>query len=383
MALWPARADDPADLYQRMYILIQEADSLDASGQGGPALARYREAQTVLRDLKKENPIWNAQAVSYRFNYLAGKIAALTEKAAKPATASPPPELQQPQPEARPIPAASKSRAKLLDAGAEPRKVLRLHPQPGDKQTLSVTIKTAMDIQAGQTPGQRMKMPTIRMTRETTVKSVSPEGDILYDATISNADVAEEAGANPQIAQVLKSALSGLKGTSGSGTTSDRGFVKETGTKTAASSDPQLRLFIDQMGETFARFQEVPLPEEAVGPGARWEVKMPVKSQGMTIDQTTAYELVSIEGNRVTVKDTVEQRAANQKFQSRIMPGLPLDLTKMVGKGSDDIALDLTRLMPRQGTSALVSEAVVEMNLGGQKNSVTVKTTVDLRFEGK
>ena len=382
MALWPARADEPADLYQQMYIFIQQADALDASGQTGPALAKYREAQAVLQNLKKENPIWNPQAVSYRFNYLAGKIAALAEKAARPATGGPTAGSQEAQPEAKPASAASAPQAKLLEAGAEPRKVLRLHPQPGDKQTMSLTMRIAMDIQAGQAPSQSIKMPTIRMTRDTTVKSVSPAGDILYDVVMGDAEVAAEEGANPQIVQALKSAFSGFKGLSGSATTSDRGFGKGTEMKTPAGSDPQLRQVVDQMRDSFARLS-VPLPEEAVGPGARWEVKMPLKSQGMTIDQTTAYQLVSIEGDRVTVKDTVEQRASNQKIQNPALPGLVLDLTKMVGKGSDDMALDLTRLLPRERTSTLVYELVMEMNVGGQKNPVTMKTAMDLRFEGK
>jgi hypothetical protein len=55
----------------------------------------------------------------------------------------------------------------------------------------------------------------------------------------------------------------------------------------------------------------------------------------------------------------------------------------MVGKGSDDMALDLTRLLPRERTSTLVYELVMEMNVGGQKNPVTMKTAMDLRFEGK
>ncbi len=382
MALCPARAEDPADLYQHMYILIQQADALDASGQSGPALAKYREAMTVLQNLKKEDPSWNSQAVSYRFNYLAGKIAALSEKAAKPATGSPTPGSQEAQPEAQPASAASAPQAKFLEAGAEPRKVLRLHPAPGDKQTLSLTMKIAMDIQAGQTPSQSMKMPTIRMTMDATVKSVSPEGDILYDMTMGNVDVAGEADANPQIVQLMKSAFSGFKGLSGSATMSDRGFVKGTEMKTPAGSDPQLRQVVDQMRESFARLS-VPLPEEAVGPGAKWEVKMPLKSQGVTIDQTDAIQLVSVEGDRVTVKETIEQRASNQKIQNPALPGSTLDLTKMVGKGNSEVVFDLTGLLPREGTSALVSELVMGMNVGGQKNTMTMKQAVDLRFEGK
>jgi hypothetical protein len=382
MALWPARADDPEALYQRMYILIQQADSLDASGQTSPALAKYRAAQTLLLNLKTENPKWNSEAVSYRWNYLAGKIAALTQKPVKPAAAGPTLGPQEAQPEAKPSSAASRPQAKLLDAGAEPRKVLRLHPEPGAKQTMGLTVKIAMDIQMAGMPNQSMKMPTIRMTMDTTVKSVSPGGDILYDVTIGNAEVAAEADANPQIAQAIKSALSGFKGLSGSGATSDRGFATETEMKMPAGAAPQLGQVFDQLRGSFGQLS-VPLPEEAVGPGARWEVKMSVKTQGMTIDQMTAYQLVSIEGDRVSVKDTVEQRASNQKIQNPAMPGLTLDLTKMTGKGSGDLAFDLTRLLPGEGTCAFISEAVMEMNVGGQKNAMTTKTTLNLRVEGK
>jgi hypothetical protein len=65
------------------------------------------------------------------------------------------------------------------------------------------------------------------------------------------------------------------------------------------------------------------------------------------------------------------------------MPGLTLDLTKMTGKGSGDLAFDLTRLLPGEGTCAFISEAVMEMNVGGQKNAMTTKTTLNLRVEGK
>jgi hypothetical protein len=382
LALLPARAEDPEDLYQRMYILIQQADSLDAGGQTGPALAKYQAAQTLLRTIKNENPNWNSEAVSFRFNYLAGKIDALTRKPAKPATAGPTRSSQQAQPEAKPPAAASTLRAKLLDAGAEPRKVLRLHPGPGAKQTLSMTIKIAMDVQAAGMPNQSMKIPTIRMTMDTTVKSLSPDGDILYDVTVGNAEVAAEPDANPQIVQVIKSAFSGFKGLSGSGAASDHGFAKGTVMKTPAGADPQLSQILDQVRESFSRLL-VPLPEEAVGPGARWEVKMPVKSQGMTIDQTTAYQLVSVQGDRVTVKDSVEQHASNQKIQNPAMPGLTLDLTKMVGTATGDLAFDLTGLLPREGTSTLTMEAVMEMNIAGQKSAMTTKTTQNLRIEAK
>jgi hypothetical protein len=369
-------------MYQRMYMLVQQADSLDAGGQSGPALAKYREAQTLLRTLKSENPRWNADAVSYRLNYLATKIAALAQQAAKPATGGPAPAPREAAPEAKASAPAAASPAKLLDAGAEPRRVLRRHPGPGAKQSVSLTMKLATDVQAGPAPSQSIKLPTIQITLDTTVKSVSPDGEILYDLTVGKADVAAGTDSNPQLTELLKPAFSALKGLSGSGSTSDRGFSKGPQIRTPAGSAPQLGQFIDLLKESLPGLL-VPLPEEAVGPGAKWEVKTPIKNQGMAIDQTTTYQLVSVEGDRLTLKDTVEQRASKQKVQIPAMPGLAFDLTRLTGKGSEDLTLDLGALLPREGASSLVWEAAMEMNVAGQKSALTMKTAQDVRIQGE
>src|SRR5207245_919833 len=126
-----------------------------------------------------------------------------------------------------------------------------------------------------------------------------------------------------------------------------------------------------------------PLPEEAVGPGAKWEVKMPLKSQGMTLDQTATYELVSIEDERVTAKTTLAQTAANQQIQSPAMPNLKLDLTKMNGTGAGDVILDLGRLVPVAGNVKLHSEMSMGMNTGGEKQSMDMKLDLTVHLEGK
>ena len=117
----------------------------------------------------------------------------------------------------------------------------------------------------------------------------------------------------------------------------------------------------------------VPLPEEAVGPGAKWEVRMPIKTQGMTIYQTTICELVSLEGERLTTKSAVVQDAANQKVQNPAMPGLKMDLTKMADKGTGELTLDLAKLLPAAGNSESHSESSMMMDMAGQNQAMTLK----------
>jgi hypothetical protein len=382
LGAWPARADGPDDEYLQIYNLIQQADSLNTDGKAAPAKAKYQEAQTALANFRKSYPEWNVKLVSYRLNYVAQKVAALTEKppaAAQSGTATGAPEAQ---PGAGAATPTSTTQVKLLEAGAEPRKVLRLHPSPGDKQTLSLTMKMAVETKMGEVETPAMKLPAMTINMDVTVKDVSDKGDIAYELVMGDTSIADEPGAMAQAVEAIKSALAGVKGMSATGTMSSRGFSKVTEFKVPPGADPQARQLMDQMKDSLSQLA-VPLPEEAIGPGAKWEVRMPIKSQGMTIDQTAVCELVSLEGERLTTRRTITQRASNQKIENPAMPGMKLDLTKMTGKGTGELSLDLGKLLPSAGTTDFHSETAMGLNMGGQKQAITVKMDLNLRLEAK
>jgi hypothetical protein len=276
----------------------------------------------------------------------------------------------------------SASPVKLLEPGAEPRKVLRLHPKPGDKQTLAMTMKIAMVTKIGEMEPPAIKLPAIKMTLETTVKGVAENGDISYEMVISDAGISDEPGVTPEIAEAMKGVFVGVKGLSGSGTTSSRGVSKRLEFKAPANVTPQASQFVDQMKDFYTQLA-VPVPEEAVGPGAKWEVKMPLKTQGMTIDQTAAYEVISIEGESLTTKSTIAQQAANQKIQNPAMQGMKVDLIKMTGKGTGEHTFDLANLLPTAGTGRVHTDTSMAMNMGGQKQPMSMKMDMDLHFEAK
>lgn len=224
----PAGADEPGDLYLRVLKIIQQADNLESGGQTGPALDKYREAWKVLQGIKKDNPAWNREAVTYRFNFVAEKLDGLSRKLATPAKTGPAAAAQESASDAA-------SPVKLLEAGAEPRKVLRLHPKPGDKQTLEVTFKTATGMGAG---GPSLKLPAIKLALNATVKSVSPEGDITCELAMGQASVLDEPGSAPKLVEEMKKAVSSFNGISGTLTLSDRGMVKGTQMKASLAPTP-------------------------------------------------------------------------------------------------------------------------------------------------
>jgi hypothetical protein len=271
---------------------------------------------------------------------------------------------------------------KLLAAGSEPRTVLRLHPAAGDKQTVTMTMKMGMDMGGAAKSTPAVNIPAIVMNMDVEVKSISADGDIFYTMTFNDATVADDTNTLPAIAAAMKTSLAGISGMTGTGEMSDCGIVKNVEMKLPATAAPQLQQTIGQMKNSF-NSSATPLPEEAVGPGARWEYRTMLKSQGMNIDQTVNCELVSIEGDRLTLRTTITQSAANQKIQNPAMPGLKMDLTKMTGTGDGTTTFDLGKLMPLSATLAEKTEVVMGMNVGQQQHAMDMKMNINVAIESK
>jgi hypothetical protein len=370
LATTPAPAATPSleEQYLGIYYQIQQADSFNANGQPARALAKYKEAQTNLATFQHAHPDWNTKMLSFRQSYLSDKIASLAQPASSAA-------------ESGGGAIAAPAQVKLLEAGAEPRKALRLHPAPGDKQSVTMTTKIGMDISAGEKQ-QAVKLPSMTLTLEATVKSVSANGDIAYETVISDMSAAEapESGETPD---AMKTAMDSIKGVKGAETMSNRGLTKSSSMKLpAASADPQVRAAFSQL-LSGGLSGGIPLPEEPIGPGAKWEVKRHTKAQGISQDHTSTYELVAIEGERLTVKTTATRQAPVQKIQNPAMRGMQVEVTKLTGSGDGSMTFDLTKVMPLEAAMDMQVTTVMDMSIGGQTQSMTTKMDQSMKLEAK
>jgi hypothetical protein len=377
------RAESLDDKYLQIHSLILDADALSASGKTDAALKKYQAAQTALAQFRQANPEWSKRIVAFRMNYLAEKLASLSQASA-PATATP----AQPSPSSsasNPPATAAKSggaQVKLIEPGAEPRKALRFQPAVGTKQILALTMNISMDMKLGGGAATPIKLPPTTMIMETTIQSVAPDGSFTYEALMQDITVAEEEGVMPQAAEALKAAMGGLKGLTTTGTVSSRGANLSTQATLPADASPLVKQSVEQMKETLANIS-LELPEEPVGVGAKWETKRSLKSQGMQLEQGTTYQITSIEGSRITAKTVVVQTAPKQKVEVSTMPGLKLDLNKYTGSGGGEVTLDLTRPMPVTAMAKMQAEQSLGINAGGQAQTMDMKMNIQVRMETK
>ena len=373
-SLAPAQADQPDDQYIHVYTLMTQGDTYSSKGNTALARAKYLEARRALLNLQQYYPNWNQKMVTYRLGYLDKKIAALTQPA--PAASEEATETQA-QSGNHMGGAPGKIQFKLLDAGGEPRQVLRLHPAAGDHQTLTMTMGMAMTMQMGEQAVPAIKIPTMRMEMDATVRDVSADGDISYDMVMNDSTVITNEDTMPMVAEAMKTSLDKLKGLSGTGKLSNRGFSEGTNMKFPIGADPEMVQTMDQMKESLANASS-PLPEEAVGPGAKWQVKMKLKSQGMTIDQTINYELLSVDNDQIRLGLTLTQNAAKQKIESPNMPGMKIDLTRMTGTGKGTNVVNLAKILPVSGTLDSHSEMVMGMDAGPQGKPMNMTMKMDI-----
>lgn len=380
-ATLPPDQQNPDEQYIRIMAIIDRADALQAAGQIDAAKAKYHEAQTNLVIFKAYNPMFDTKTVTYRLNEVTEKagtrprLPESTEPAVAPKTNS----------QAESGASGSKSMVKLIDAGAEPRQVLRLHVKAGDKQLAIMTMKMKMDMPApggGAAPSNSMNIPAMTLPMDVTVQSVAANGDITYQAVMGDAGVVDEPGVAPQVAQAMKTAIAKIKGLTTTGVMSSRGMSKKVDVKAPPDADPQLRESVAQMKQAMSNMG-VPTPEEAVGPGAKWEVKMPVVTQGMKLEQTADYQLVSAQGDQVNTTVTLAQNAANQKVQNPAMGNVQMNLIQLTSTGTGSVTADLSKLVALQATMNMQMDMNAEVTVGGKTQPFAMKMGMDISMESK
>lgn len=94
----------------------------------------------------------------------------------------------------------------------------------------------------------------------------------------------------------------------------------------------------------------VPLPDEAIGRGARWTVVTVLRQGGAAVKQTAKYELLERAGGRLTLAVDLRRVAEEQRVAR---PGLPegsaLDLVAMFRAVTGRVEVDLGAPLPVRG----------------------------------
>lgn len=259
-------------------------------------------------------------------------------------------------PEARAFPPPGAPEATTLVSAGTGERVLRFAPKADTSDKVRVDATVSSIAKAG---GQSMTFELgLDLTMASRVEEVEADGRFRVRSVID--DVKTRLGGD----------LAKMGGESAASMMAD--MMK--GIATAVTLDSRGRMLgmqlegdnpvMQQMQMGFDRgFQSgfVPLPEEAVGPGAEWDVLGHMDSMGVKARLAARYKLVALEGSRATLEVTMRGAADPQATE---MQGAIVELERLAITGSGTMTIDLER--PTRGEMDLTLELTAAMEAQGQ-----------------
>jgi hypothetical protein len=250
----------------------------------------------------------------------------------------------------------------VIESGAEPRRPLRLSPTVGEVQRERLTMSMTMEQTMNGTSLPAQRIPTVTMDMLTRVDDVRDDGLIEYAFEYTDADVETEPGTPPQMVEMMKRSMQSIAGTHGSVLVDRRGIMQETKTEVPDDAEPTARQQMEGIQSSFRQLS-APLPEGAVGVGARWTVERCMTLYGIRMTQVVTYSIASMEGDELTLNVMVTHTADTQQIEN---PQTDIRLEDFSGRGKGEIRMSLTKLLPLRARLSLTQDSTTRATYGEQ-----------------
>lgn len=274
------------------------------------------------------------------------------------------------------IPARKPPRIKLLDAGPAATEVMRLHPAAGQRETLEMTMGMEMKLRSGAKAMPSVALPTNRITFVVEVERVEADSIVVRHA-VEAYEVEPRPGTPATLVEQVRSSVAPLEQYRAVMRMDPRGAVLGGEAEIPRDLPASVHQAMQQMSESLGQVA-VPLPEEAVGPGARWRTTQDLEQGGMKLRQRGEYRLTSREGDRATLEVSLEQTLLDPEIEPPGMLGAKARVSRFTSSGQGTIELDLGHLAPTRFDMSVELSMAMDVTAMGQSQSLDMDTTISL-----
>ncbi len=277
------------------------------------------------------------------------------------ASASPPPSgAASADPPLVPSPKAS---VKLLDPGREPRRALRYAWHQDRTELMSIELSASIAVESSGLHSDTRLAP-LEIAIAIQPRSISPAGDSRFAWHVASAEVgALDASASPEMAQGWSAQLIPVAHLSGTASVSSRGISRglsvNLGSAGDAGTDQEMVAQVLQM----VRDAAAPLPEEPVGPGARWQKVTTLDARNGQAIQNDTFTLVTLQGDAGQLADVFAQTASSRAApapSTEPTRGAAAQPDQLLSSGDEKVRFDLNRLIAEtrlEGTTSMATSA--------------------------
>lgn len=262
----------------------------------------------------------------------------------------------------------------LVDAGAEPRRPLRLAPPVGAEQR----VELRMQMQIGMTLAAK-EIPPTPMPEVTVVLATSVErsGDaIRYAFRVAEAR-RSEGEFSQRVSKAVDQALEAMRQTKGTFEIDARGTIREANIDSPELPTPGLRPSLTGFQQSFGQLYPA-LPDEPVGVGAKWNAISHFDLGGVPVQQEATYALLRREGDEIELSVSFSQAASGP-----IDAGdeIQMNVTSFGGRGEGKVTLHLAKVAPLKGSAQSRSLTVSTLEVADRQR-VTMDMALDLHIDG-
>jgi hypothetical protein len=257
--------------------------------------------------------------------------------------------------------AVARSSVKLLDPGQAPRRTLRYAWRPERKELMALELRTGVSADTGG-ESKNIPLPPIHVTVAVEPQSVTPDGDLRFAWHVESAEVrAADAAAPDPMTEGWKAQLAPVAHLSGSAQVSALGISRGVSVDPGSAGDagPDAEMVVTVL-ELLRNDAVAPLPDEAVGKGARWQKLSTLDAKGAHATQTDTYTLADVPGDTGSLDDVFAQTVSPQALPPP--PGVqgpsPGRMDSLLMSGTAKLRFDLSRFVSQTTRDATTSVAV-------------------------
>jgi hypothetical protein len=267
----------------------------------------------------------------------------------------------------------------VLQEGKAPRAQLRLSPPAGSSENVAMTVRQS--IRQSGVSSASVNVPPIRANIAATLLDTTPSGDFHISFSYPSFDVLKGNGSNATTRQAVESALEGLQGLSGEMTLTAQGAVVDSSLAIPPDVDQSVGNVLDQLRDQL-RSTTVPLPEPAVGTGARWRVTTELSLAGIQARQVYEYTLKKRDGSRLVLDLRGTQTAEPQSVElPGQQAGIDVRVTRYKTTFRGTVVFDLSKLLAVSGRIKGDGDQEFRVDAGGQHGTLRQRVGLDVTMK--
>lgn len=266
---------------------------------------------------------------------------------------------------------------RIVDPGRAPRRVLRYDLHLAQYLSIELLTRTTTNLEmidpvAGKVV-RNSDIPTIREIMGIEVKEKLPDGSVRLAWKLDATSVLDDVPLDPKVRATLEATLATLVGMHGEARLSTRGVMSEATFAVPRDAPASVAQLMESMRDALTKLY-VPLPVDAVGLGATWEVASSFPMLGAKVGTTWRDHLTALDATSARWTTTIAMTARDQPITTQGMTGV---LHAMTGRGHGEVDWSPHQMMPL-GRVAMTTDGAFSLASGGQTIEATMRSTVDL-----